>query len=159
MYSLKCVLGTLTVFIVSSLIHYTDIGWCLISVILVLSPDGKDSVTLGITRLKGNVVGACVGAACLFVSPTNMWILSAGIVLTLSLCYLFKLDNGVRSALAATIIIMLHEGGKHMWDTAIERIIAVLAGCSLGLLITYLFHFRNRSEVRPSAKDQAETSS
>jgi len=147
-YAAKCVAGTLIVFIISRLINYTDIGWCLISVMLVLSPDGKDAVSLALTRIKANVLGASVGALCLLISPSNMWVMSLALVATLSLCYLFKLDAGIRSALAATIIILLHDGGKHLWDTAIERIILVLAGCVLALLITFAFHF----SIKPGEK-------
>ena len=155
-YAAKCVTGTLLIFILSSLLNYKDIGWCLISVILVLSPDGKDSVPLAFTRIKANIVGAGIGVLCLLISPTNMWILSVALTITLSFCYFFRLDAGARSALAATIIIMLHEEGKHVWDTALERIIAVLAGCALGLLITFIFHFNTRSGEKAKGNNHEE---
>jgi len=63
-----------------------------------------------------------------------------------------KLENPTRSALAATIIVTLHESGKHIWDAAFERVVAVVAGCLLGLIITFIFHsrFTNRpAEVQP----------
>lgn len=154
-YAAKCVTATLIVFILSSFLHYKDIGWCLISVILVLSPDGKDSVPLAFTRIKANIVGASVGLLCLLISPTNMWILSAALAITLSLCYFFKFDTAMRSALAATIIIMLHEEGKHLWDTALERVIAVLAGCTLGLLITFTFHFKAKADEKKGNHEEA----
>ncbi len=155
-YSAKCVTATFVVFILSELLNYKDIGWCLISVILVLSPDGKDALSLAITRIKANLVGASVGLACLLISPANMWILSIALTITLSLCYFFKFDTAVRSALAATIIIMLHEEGKHLWDTATERVIAVLAGCILGLMITYVFHFKSRyGEKKTGSHEEA----
>lgn len=154
-YAGKCVSATLIVFIVSSIINYRDLGWCLISVILVLSPDGKDALSLGFTRIKANLVGAGVGVLCLLISPTNMWILSGALAVTLSLCYLLKFDTAMKSALAATIIIMLHEEGKHIWDTALERVIAVVAGCSLGLLITFIFHFKGTSEKKIANGEEA----
>jgi len=155
-YAAKCVTGTLIVFILSSLLHYKDIGWCLISVILVLSPDGKDSISLAFTRIKANIVGASVGVLCLLISPINMWVLSVALTITLALCYLFKLDTGSRSALAATIIIMLHEEGKHIWDAAFERVIAVLVGCILALLITFIFHFKTTLKGKGESKHHGE---
>ncbi len=143
-YAAKCITGTITVFILSSLLNYKDLAWALISVILVLSPDGKDSVSLAVTRIKANFVGAAVGIICLLIAPVNMWLMSLAVTIGLFLCYLFKLDTGARSALAATIIIMLHPEGQHVWDTALERVIAVLAGCLLALIITFIFHFRDR---------------
>jgi len=155
-YAAKCVTGTLLVFIIASFFDYTDIGWCLISVMLVLSPDGKESVPLAVTRIKANIVGAAVGMLCLCISHNNMWVLSLALALTVAFCYLFKLDAGIRSALAATIIIMLHEAGKHPWDSAIERVINVMAGCLLGLLITFVFHFELAKGEKPLSKDQQE---
>lgn len=154
-YAAKCVTGTLIVFILSSLLHYDDIGWCLISVILVLSPDGKDSISLAFTRIKANIIGAAVGVLCLFISPMNMWVLSLGLTITLSFCYLLRLDAGAKSALAATVIIMLHEKGQHVWDTALERVIAVLAGCILGLVITFIFHFKTNLKEKTNNHGEA----
>jgi uncharacterized membrane protein YgaE (UPF0421/DUF939 family) len=147
-YILKCAVGTIAVFSISSLIHYTNIAWSLISVLLVISPEGKDAVSLAFNRIKANVVGAGVGLLCLLIITPNMWTLSLGIAITISLCYLLKLEAGVRSALAATVIIMLHQEGNHLWNTATERVIAVLAGCVLGLIITFLFHlpFKGKRE-------------
>jgi len=139
---------------ISSIINYKDVAWCLISVILVLSPDGKDSLPLAFTRIKANFVGASVGLLCLLISPNNMWILSAALTITLALCYFFKFDTAMRSALAATVIIMLHEEGKHLWDTALERVIAVMAGCVLGLLITFAFHFNIKSAVKKKQEQE-----
>ena len=124
-----------------------DMSWALISVLLVLSPDGKDSVTLAITRIKANVVGAAIGVLCLLIAPANMWTISLSLALTLGACYILKLDAGIRSALAASVIVMLHGSGKHLWDTALERVIAVLAGCVLGLIITFVFHFKVKHSV------------
>ncbi len=154
-YAGKCVFATLMVFIVSSLLNYKDLGWCLISVILVLSPDGKDALSLAFTRIKANLVGAGVGVLSLLISTTNMWILSAALAVTISLCYLLKFDTAMKSALAATIIIMLHEEGKHIWDTAIERLIAVVAGCLLGLIITFIFHFKENNDKKLASEEEA----
>ncbi|WP_428657842.1 aromatic acid exporter family protein [Runella sp.] len=74
-----------------------------------------------IIRIKANVIGAGVGVMCLLFSPTNTWLLTVGITITLALCYLFKPDAGIRSAIADTIITMLHKEGKHVWDTAIWK--------------------------------------
>jgi len=143
-YAAKVATGTIIVYTGSLLLHYKDIAWCLISVMLVMSPDGRESVPLSVTRIKANVVGACSGMLCLWIAPIDMWMMAFALITTLSFCYLFKLDSGIRSALAATIILMLHGEGKHVWDTAIERVIAVLAGCVVGLAITFIFHFKSQ---------------
>lgn len=147
-YAAKCVIATMIVFTVAKIIHYNEMGWSLISVVLILSPDGKDAVKLALMRIKANFLGASIGFLCLLISPNNMWIMCAALTLTLAACYIFRFDAATRSALAATIIIMLHQEGKHLWTTALERVIAVLSGCSLGLLITFVFHFNVKTVVR-----------
>ena len=155
-YTAKCVTGTLVTFILFYLLNYKDLlGWCLISVILVLSPDGKDSVSLAFTRIKANVLGATVGLLCLLIAPNNMWVMSLAIAVTLSLCYVFKLDDGARSAMAAAIIILLHPEGRHIWDTALQRVAAVFVGCALGLIITFIFHFKNSLADQNKINDDA----
>jgi uncharacterized membrane protein YgaE (UPF0421/DUF939 family) len=147
-YICKCVAGALLVFLLARLLNYHDYIWCLISVMLVLSPDGTDAVALAMSRIKANLVGAGAGLLMLLVHPSPIVMVCGGIAITAAVCTLLKLEPATRSALAATIIVTLHEAGKHVWDTALERIIAVLAGCLLGLLITFVFH--SRFNTRPA---------
>jgi uncharacterized membrane protein YgaE (UPF0421/DUF939 family) len=146
-YILKCAIGTITVFSISSLIHYKNVAWSLISVLLVLSPEGKDAISLAVSRIKANVIGAAAGLACLPIAAPNMWTISLAIAATLFLCHLLNLDAAARSALAASVIIMLHPEGSHLWSTAIERLIAVFSGCALGLAVTFMFHLPYRSSA------------
>ena len=137
----KCVTGVLLCFVVSLFMgRWIDYPWSLISVALVLSPEGKDALELAITRIKGNLVGASIGVLILFLSVPVPWNISAGAALSLIACDRLKLNAGARSTLAAMIIILLHHEGTHLWDAALSRVLAVIAGCLLGLGITYLFH-------------------
>jgi len=144
----KCVTGALLVFGIARLLNYHDYIWCLISVMLVLSPDGTDAVSLAMSRIKANLVGAGAGLLMLVVHPSTIVMVHGGIAITVVLCTLLKLEPSARSALAATIIVTLHEAGRHIWDTALERVLAVLAGCLLGLLVTFVFH--SRFTTRPA---------
>ncbi|GAA0563002.1 FUSC family protein [Chitinophaga japonensis] len=151
-YMGKCVVGALLVFLLSWWLHYGDYIWCLISVMLVLSPDGTDAVSLAMSRIKANLVGAGAGLLMLLVHPVPVVMVAGGIGITVAVCTLLKLEPSTRTALAATIIVTLHEAGRHVWDTALERILSVLAGCLLGLLITFIFHsrFTNRPAEAPA---------
>lgn len=144
-YAAKCVTGIFLCFpIFIFLNQWVDYTWSLISVVLVLSPEGKDALDLALTRIKANFVGAGTGLLILLLhipSPLN---LAAGAIISLFLCDRLKLNAGARSTLAAMIIILLHQeetlAGPHLWDSALSRIVAVVSGCLLGLLITYVFH-------------------
>ncbi|WP_217606248.1 FUSC family protein [Chitinophaga sp. GbtcB8] len=156
-YMAKCVAGVLLVFFLAHLINYKDYIWCLISVMLVLSPDGTDAVGLAMSRIKANLVGAAAGLVMLIVHPSTIVMVSGAIAITVAACTFLQLEASARSALAAAIIVTLHEAGLHVWDTALERIIAVLAGCVLGLVITFVFHsrFTRHSAEGPPPQQEA----
>jgi uncharacterized membrane protein YgaE (UPF0421/DUF939 family) len=139
-YMAKCVTAVLITFFLAELLHYNEYIWCLISMILVLSPDGNDALTLATGRIKANLVGAGAGLIMLVLHPMTVIAVAGAVAITVVACYFVKLENPTRTALAASIIVTLHESGKHIWDVALERVVAVLAGCLLGLLITYIFH-------------------
>jgi uncharacterized membrane protein YgaE (UPF0421/DUF939 family) len=141
-YTAKCVSGVVLCFFITMPFNdWVDYTWCLISVVLVLSPEGKDALDLALTRIKANLVGAATGVLILASGIPSPWNLATGAIISLFVCDQFKLNSGARSTLAAMIIILLYEEGIiHVWDSALSRIIAVVLGCLLGLIITYVFH-------------------
>ena len=140
-YTAKCVTGIFLCFFVSIYLQaWIDYAWCLISVVPVLSPKGKDAVELALTRIKANLVGAATGIVVLLIQIPSPWDTATGAAISLFLCDRLKLNAGARSTLAAMIIILLHPEGTHVWDSALSRVLAVIVGCILGLMITYAYH-------------------
>lgn len=140
-YIAKCVSGILLCSLLSLFLgEWIDYSWSLISVVLVLSPEGTDSVELAMTRIKANLVGAGVGVLLLFSQVQSPWNIALGAALSLFICYQLKLNAAARSTLAAVIIILLHHEGTTFWGSALSRVCAVITGCALGLVITYIFH-------------------
>jgi uncharacterized membrane protein YgaE (UPF0421/DUF939 family) len=159
-YAAKCVTGILLCFpIFIFLNQWVDYTWSLISVVLVLSPEGKDALSLALTRIKANFVGAGTGLLILLLHIPSPWNLAAGAITSLFICDRLKLNAGARSTLAAMIIILLHQegtfAGPHLWDSALSRIVAVVSGCLLGLLITYIFHSIFKINVPVSVTETA----
>jgi uncharacterized membrane protein YccC len=140
-YILKCVSGVLLCSLLAAFLsEWIDYSWSLISVVLVLSPEGTDAVELALARIKANLVGATVGVSLLFFHVLSPWNIALGAALALFICYQLKLQAAARSTLAAVIIILLHHEGANLWSAALSRVCAVITGCILGLLITYVFH-------------------
>lgn len=157
-YIAKCVTGVVLCFFVTMLLkEWVDYTWCLISVVLVLSPEGKDALDLALTRIKANLVGAATGVLILASTIPSPWNIAAGAVISLFVCDQLKLNTGARSTLAAMIIILLYqEGVTHVWDSALSRIVAVILGCLLGLIITYVFHSLIKTN-QPAVNSEAES--
>ena len=141
-YIAKCVTGVLIAFLLAKLFHYNDYIWCLISIILVLSPDAKDALPQASNRIKANLIGAAAGLFMLLFHVNPEYTVSGAVVITIIVCTYTKLETATRTALAATIIVTIHENGKYIWDTSLERVIAVIAGCIIGIVITFVFHSR-----------------
>lgn len=154
LYIAECVAGTAIGFYIYSV--YPTIGaWCLISIILVLAPDRKDAMTLAKTRIKANLVGAAIGLIIFFIHPVNLLMICIGITSSIIACELLKLQPATRSAAIAVLIITMHESGKHFWNVALERAGGVLAGCVIGMLITWSFHaiiIRSKKAIRKIGK-------
>ena len=86
-YAAKCVTGVLISFLLSKLLHYTDYIWCLISIILVLSPDGTDAISLSVNRMKANLIGAGAGLVMLLLHPYTVVMITGAVVITIAICF------------------------------------------------------------------------
>jgi uncharacterized membrane protein YgaE (UPF0421/DUF939 family) len=115
-------------------------NWSLISVVLVLAPDRNDALTLAMSRIKANLVGAAVGLGLFYLHPINFPIICVGLAISIVVCDRLGIQAATRTAMVAILIIVLHEPGKHLWEIAAERAGGVVLGCLIGVLITYLFH-------------------
>lgn len=147
-YVAKCVTGCIVMFGVGHLLPLRDISWVLISMVLVLSPDGKEAIPHTVVRIKANLMASAVTLLMLSLSPylpipTHIGVplaITISVGITIVFCYLLKLMAGSRPALAAVIIIAMHPPGEYLWTTAEERVIAVIIGCVLALILTFVFH-------------------
>lgn len=154
LYMAKCVTGFILLTLVGDVANILDMTWVMISMLLVLSPDGYESIPLSITRVKANLLASAATMFFLYFCPNVTLALSLAIIVTILGCYFFKLMAGSRPALAAVIIISFHPAGDYLWSIAVERVAAVVAGCAMGLILTLVFH-RNIYRKAHSAMPQA----
>lgn len=149
LYSTKCLLGTAICYGFYKAFPQYYLLWSIVSLLLVLAPDWDNSIALPIARIKANVTGALVGLFC-FTLPFHQLVnLSIGVVITIWICTLLKFPAATRSALAALVIVLLQEFGKPMWSYALQRILAVLLGCLVGLTLTLTFQAVERKFLEP----------
>ncbi|UUV20686.1 FUSC family protein [Paenimyroides aestuarii] len=89
-YTFRCVLGFLAGYLLMLQFPKMELFWTLLSIILVISPEGKDSQKLTLERVRSNFIGSIVGLLCFLIHATNIYVLLLGIVATIVICYLFK---------------------------------------------------------------------
>lgn len=157
LYNLKCLLGTAICYGFYKAFPQYYLLWSIISLLLVLAPDWDNSIALPIARIKANITGALVGLFCFMLPFHQLVNLLIGVVITIGVCSLLKFPASTRSALAALVIVLMQEVGKSMWSYALQRILAVLLGCLVGLALTVSFQFIERkflqtTEETPSPK-------
>lgn len=139
-YIVKCLVGvTIGYVLYKAFPQYSgEFFWMLLSILLSITHDNSSKVAFD--RMKGNIVGSIVGfLAFLLRNPPNLRTISLGIVLTITLCFLFRLIEVSRTALVAFIIVVIHEEERSSWDVAAYRMASVISGCLIGLIINYVF--------------------
>jgi uncharacterized membrane protein YccC len=137
-YTVKCLVGFSIGYFLIREIPDHEMNWTLLSILLVLSPDDKDAKRLAIERMKANLIGSSVGWLCYIIYKPNLYIILFGVVVTIAVCYFFKLMTVTRTALAALIIVFIYEQKSASWYSAIERLLCVVGGCIIGVCITLL---------------------
>jgi uncharacterized membrane protein YgaE (UPF0421/DUF939 family) len=114
----------------------------MVSLVLVIAPDGTDSNRLAFDRMKANVLGSSVGLLLFLIHRPNLFLICIGVILTIIIGTFLKLNLALRSSLSALVIVMVHEQQQNStWNIALERVGCVMLGCVIGLLITISFNF------------------
>lgn len=138
-YTIRCLLGFLIGYHLMIKFPEFELFWLLLSIVLVISPEGKDSRRLTIERVRSNFIGSSVGLVCLQISDVlNTGIVVLGIVLTSVICYLFKVMNMARVAIVTLLIILLQPHLSDIELTPLLRFATVFIGCIIGLTITVI---------------------
>jgi len=140
-YILQCIIGLCITYTLYKCFPQHQFYWSMISAVLVIAPDGKGSNQLAFDRMKANILGSSIGLLLFLIHQPNLFLISIAVILTIITGTLLKLNTALRSALAAVVIVMIHEEEKSStWHIAVERMGCVILGCTIGLLITLAFN-------------------
>jgi len=141
-YIVECIIGLCICYSLYKYFPEHQFYWSLISVVLVIAPDGKDSNRLAFDRMKANILGSSIGLLLFLIHWPNLFLICIGVILTIVIGTFLKLHTAMRSSLAALVIVMVHEEQQNStWHIALERVGCVMVGCIIGLLITLTFNF------------------
>lgn len=139
-YILECIVGLSICYTLYKCFPQHQFYWSMISVVLVIAPDGTSN-RLAIDRMKANILGSSIGLLLFLIHQPNLFLICVAVILTILIGIFLKLNAALRPALAALIIVMIHEEQQNStWHIAIERMGCVMLGCVIGLLITIVFN-------------------
>lgn len=137
-YIIRCCIGFLIGYKLYIEFPDFELFWTMLSIILVISPEEKDTRRLSLERFKSNFIGSAVALVLLLFLEPHVYSIILGVLLTIIVCRLFNVLNMARVALVALLIIMVEPHQDLLVEAPIYRFGSVAAGCIIGLLIVVL---------------------
>lgn len=134
-YIIRCCIGFLIGYKLYIEFPDFELFWTLLSIILVISPEEKDTRRLSIERFKSNFIGSAVAMVLLLFFEPSVYSILFGLFITIIVCRLFNVMNMARVALVALLIIMVQPHQASLVEAPIYRFGSVAVGCIIGLLI------------------------
>ena len=134
-YIIRCYIGFLIGYKLYIEFPDFELFWTLLSIILVISPEEKDTRRLSIERFKSNFIGSAVAMVMLLFFDPTVYSILCGMLITIVVCRLFNVMNMARVAVVALLIIMVQPHQASFVEAPIYRFGSVAVGCIIGLLI------------------------
>ncbi len=108
-----------------------------IAALICVQENVSQSLTRGLERMVGVVVGVTValGATLLFGTPS--WLFIVAILVALGVGWLLKMSTGSSNQIAITTLLMIALGGSSVMY-GVERIIETLIGAAIGVTVNAL---------------------
>lgn len=100
----------------------------------------KSSLTVGLNRLKGTFLGGIIGFLFVLVSVGNPILSCLGIIATIYVCNLLKINNSITIACIVYCSIYLNIGTNNPIDYSINRIVDTSIGVLIGVAVNYFIY-------------------
>jgi uncharacterized membrane protein YccC len=142
-YSIRILIGCVSVWFVLGRINHPNRLWALISVIIVTEPELSAAFLAFNSRIVNTLIGCAVGLSFLYLLGTSYWSILLGIIVSVIVCTSFiRVPGSWRVAPVTVAILMtpsvLGAGRAAGLAVAIARTEEVLLGSAVALLITYV---------------------
>jgi uncharacterized membrane protein YgaE (UPF0421/DUF939 family) len=112
--------------------------WAAVSAVIVTQPSMHPSLRASTTRVIANLIGASVGAVMGLALGHQLLSVAAGVLVTGMVCHFTKLDEALRPAYAAVVIVIMSPDTKG-WYGSLDRVLAVVLGCVCALAVGFVF--------------------
>jgi uncharacterized membrane protein YgaE (UPF0421/DUF939 family) len=112
-YIVECITGLCICYALFKYFPQHEFYWSMVSVVLVIAPDGKNSNLLAFDRMKANVLGSSIGLSLFLIHQPNLFLICIGVMLAIIIGTFLKLNSAMRSTLSALVIVMIHEAQEN----------------------------------------------
>ena len=160
LFSVKAAVAALAAVLCYPLLHLPGSAWvAAVSAVLVTQPTLPSSLKASLMRVTANLAGAFGGAILILILGQPLAAMVIGILVTGLVCYTLKLDDMLRPAFVAVILVTL-AGDNGEWRASRNRVAGVLAGCFCAMVVGFLFDkLSARFKLNEPAKSQKSESS
>lgn len=100
----------------------------------------KSSLAVGLNRLKGTFLGGIIGFLFVLIKPGDPILSSLGIIVTIYICNLLKINKSITIACVVYCSIYLSIGNNNPIDYSINRIIDTSIGVLIGVAVNYYLY-------------------
>jgi uncharacterized membrane protein YgaE (UPF0421/DUF939 family) len=136
-FSAKAAVSAVVSLVLFNLTGLTGGVWAAVSAVIVTQPSMHPSVKASYTRVMANLIGAGIGAVMGILFGHQLVSLGVGILVTGMVCHFTKLDEALRPAYAAVVIVIL-SADTQGWKGSLYRVLAVIFGCVCALAVGFI---------------------
>lgn len=137
LYAFEAAVCMLVVVLIYQRFQLGSAMWAVVSAVLVLQPGLEESYGASATRFASNLIGAATGAVVDRLHGHGTADVIVALALVVAFCEVLRLDQGLRSACASVIIVMMSVGSEVVAQTTERRVLSVVIGCSTALLVRF----------------------
>jgi uncharacterized membrane protein YgaE (UPF0421/DUF939 family) len=154
-YAAKAAVSAVAAVVVFDRCGLPGAGWAAVSAVIVSQPTLHPSWHASLTRVTANLIGAAIGAVLAGTLGHTLLSLGIGVALTGLTCHFLKLDEVLRPAYAAVVIVLFNtDSGSRVWEGSRDRVVSVVLGCVCALAVGFVFD-KAATLLRISRRDGA----
>ena len=121
-------------------LHLPGSAWAApVSAVIISQPTLQPSVQASLTRFWANLIGAGIGSVSVTLLGPTLQALLIGVLVAGLACHFLKLEEALRPAYASVVIVILTSKGNNVLADSLERVLAVMVGCSIALGVGLIF--------------------
>jgi uncharacterized membrane protein YgaE (UPF0421/DUF939 family) len=143
-FSTRAAVAAVVAYVGYNLLKLPGASWAAVSAVIVSQPSLHPSMRASLLRVEANLIGAASGAIMSTLVGHNLVALGIGVFSTGIICAYTRLEEAVRSAYAAVVIVMLTGTDQDKWHGPLERVFAVMFGCAATLAVSLIFDLVGR---------------
>jgi uncharacterized membrane protein YccC len=148
-HSLLTAVAVIVCLMLAGLLHLKESYWAAISVMVVMQPDTKLTVSAARDRLLGTAVGAVMGWLAALVWHGNVLVFGLAVAISLAVCGILGLKNAKRLAGATICLVVLVPAAGPKWRMALDRFVAVSFGIIVAVAISVLLQVLLQRWTKP----------